>query len=91
MFLQFLCVYPTHLNGTVVLIDLNAELSAGGEVLWLRKVTLEAVVLHGVHVIFHPNQPPLVLGVLVLVARPDLLEVGHNMVSTLRANVRYCF
>ena len=91
MFSHFLCVYPFYLNGTVVLIYLDAQLSAGGEVLWLRKVTLEAVVLHGVHVVFHPDQPPLVLGVLVLVARPDLLEVGHNIVSTVIVNVKYCF
>ena len=32
--------FPTHLNGTVVLVDLDAELAAGGEVLWLGQVTL---------------------------------------------------
>ena len=33
-------IFPTHLNGTVVLVDLDAELAAGGEVLWLGQVTL---------------------------------------------------
>ena len=71
----------SHLNGAVVLIDLDAEFAAGCEVVRLGQVTLEAVVLHGVHVVLHTDQPPLVLGVLVLVARPDLLEVGHNVVT----------
>ena len=44
-------------------------------------MTLEAVVLHGVHVVLHANQPPLVLVVLVLVAWPDLLEVGHDVIT----------
>ena len=34
-----------------------------------------------VHVVLHADQPPLVLVVLVLVARPNLLEVGHDVVA----------
>ena len=72
----------THFNGTVVLVDFDAKFAASCEVIGLRQVTLEAVVLHGVHVVLHPNQPPLVLVILVLVAWPYLLEVGHNMVTS---------
>ena len=71
-----------HLNRTVVLVDLNAQLAAGGEVLWLGEVALQTMVLHGVHVVFHADQPALVLGALVLVAGPDLLEVGNDVIST---------
>ena len=49
---------------------------------------LEAVVLHGVHVVLHPDEPPLVLGVLVLVAGPDLLEVGHDVVPALHHHLQ---
>ena len=70
------------LNGTVVLVDLNSKLAARGEVLRLGQVALQAVVLHGVQVVLHPYQSPLVLVVLVLVAGPDLLKVGHDVVTS---------
>ena len=70
------------LDGTVVLVDLDAQLAAGGEVLGLGQVTLQTVVLHGVEVVVHAYQSPLVLVVLVLVAGPDLLKVGHDMVPS---------
>ena len=76
------------LNGTVVLVDLNSKFAAGGEVLRLGQVALEAVVLHGVQVVLHPYQPPLVLVVLVLVAGPDFLEVGHDVVSPTEGQIR---
>ena len=34
------------LDGTVVLVDLDAQLAAGGEVLRLGQVALQTVVLH---------------------------------------------
>ena len=71
-----------HLNRAVVLVDLNAKLATGGEVVRLWQVTLQAVVLHGVHVVLHANQPALVLVTLVLVAGPDLLEVRNDVIST---------
>ena len=70
------------LDGTVVLVDLDAQLAAGGEVLRLGQVTLQTVVLHGVEVVVHAYQSPLVLVVLVLVAGPDLLKVGNNVISS---------
>ena len=42
-----------YLNGTVVLVDLDTELAAGGEVVGLGQVTLQTVVLHSVHVVVH--------------------------------------
>ena len=36
----FFCLYPSYLNGAVVLVDLDAQLAASGEVVWLRDVTL---------------------------------------------------
>ena len=44
--------------------------------------------LHGVHVVLHPDEPALVLGVLVLVAGPDLLEVGHDVVAALHHHLQ---
>ena len=79
----------TYINRTVVLVDLDSKFAAGGEVLWLGQVALQTVVLHGVQVVLHPYQSPLVLVVLVLVARPDLLEVGHNVVSPREAEILY--
>ena len=76
------------LNGTVVLVDLNSKFAASGEVLRLGQVALEAVVLHGVQVVLHAYQSPLVLVVLVLVARPDLLKVGHNVVTPREGQIR---
>ena len=70
------------------MVDLNSKFAAGGEVLRLGQVALEAVVLHGVHVVLHPDEPPLVLGVLVLVAGPDLLEVGHDVVPALHHHLQ---
>merc|ERR1719397_2250543 len=40
------CVVGVNLNWVVVLVDLDAKSSTGGEVVWLRKMT-KAVVLHG--------------------------------------------
>ena len=77
-----------HLNGAVVLVDLNSKLATGGEVLRLGQVTLQAVVLHGVQVVLHAYQSPLVLVVLVFVAGPDLLEVGHNVVTPREGEIR---
>ena len=72
----------SYLNRTVILVDLNSKLAAGGEVLWLREVALKTMVLHGVHVVLHADQPALVLGALVLVAGPDFLKVGNDVIST---------
>ena len=42
-----------YLNGAVVLVDLNAELAAGGEVVRLGQVSLQTMVLHSVNVVIH--------------------------------------
>ena len=49
-----------HLNGTIVLVDLNSKFATGGEVVRLRQVALETMMLHSVQVVFHANQSPLV-------------------------------
>merc|ERR1719400_488840 len=54
------------------------------------KGALQTVVLHGVQVVLHAYQSPLVLGVLVLVAGPDLLKVGHNVVTSLNDHLNRC-
>ena len=65
----------SYLNRTVILVDLNSKLATGGEVLWLREVALKTMVLHGVHVVLHADQPALVAG-------PDFLKVGNDVIST---------
>ena len=74
-------IIKSYLNGTVILVDLNAEFSTGCEVVRLGKVTFETVMFHGIHVVFHANESPLVLVGFVLVAWPDFLEVWNNVIS----------
>jgi len=73
--------FVVNLNGAVVLVDLDAEFSYGGEVVRLGDVALESVVLHGVQVVVLTDQTPLVLVLTELVAGPNLLEVGNDMVT----------
>jgi len=70
------------LNWAVVLVDFDVELATGGEVVWLGQVAAQAVVLHGVQVVVDTDGVPLVLSVLLPVAGPDLLEVGHDVVTS---------
>lgn len=72
--------YSAHLDGAVVLGDLDGLLAHGGEVLRLGQVAGQAVVLHGGLVILgaHRLLPPHAR----VVVRPELGKVGHNVVTS---------
>ena len=62
------------LHGVVVLVDLNAQPAAGGEVVRLGEVA-QAVVLHGLQDVLHPHPlPPGVPG-------PPLARLGPYFVK----------
>ena len=44
-------------------------------------VNLANLAISHIHVVLHADEAPLVLVLPVLVAGPDLLKVGHNVVS----------
>ena len=69
------------LHGVVVLVDLDAQPAAGGEVIGLRQVA-EAVVLHGLQDVLQAHP----LGSLLLPfpsLRPDLVKAGDDESSSL--------
>merc|ERR1719397_1658517 len=74
------------LHRVVVLVDLNAQPAAGGEVVRLREVT-QAVVLHSLQDVLHAHS----LGFLISqfsCLRPDLVKAGHNEGSSLHLHLQ---
>ena len=71
-------VVSVALHGVVVLVDLDAQAPAGGEVVRLGQVA-QAVVLHGLQDVLHPHPlPPRVPGPPLPRLGPDLVKARHN-------------
>ena len=71
-------VVSVALHGVVVLVDLDAQAAAGGEVVRLGQVA-EAVVLHGLQDVLHPHPlPPRVSSTDLSSLGPDLVKAGDD-------------
>ena len=68
-----------YLNRAVVLSNFNGLFATGGEVLWLRQVATETMVLQCCHVVLHTN--PLLPSYVWIVSWPQLRKVGYNMIT----------